>query len=201
VIRAVQFGGAKTTQNRPEPAWPAAGDRTPLLWVIGVDGGATTGVALMAVPYLSIFGDEPGGIAWHESLELTGSLQWRVSSVMYLARKAAERSNGRPALIVYEDFDLGGNRLSGAASQADVIISAREGAAAQYAVECGHADRAVMMFQPRTLAFAATDARLKAWGIYDKGSDHKRDATRHAITMIRRIANGSVKAGEIWTPS
>lgn len=197
MIRARAFQQVIAPYERPKPELPE--DMSGLLWVIGVDPGATTGVALLAIPYLSIFGDAPGGIEWAESFELTGSLQAQVSGVTYVARLVASRSDSVPPLIVCEDFDLGGNRLSGSASTADVIIPARLGAALQFAVECGQADRAALDFQGRTLAFTtAKDERLKAWGLWVKGSDHERDARRHAITMIRRIASGSIKASEVW---
>lgn len=198
MIKAVQYAGEKyTPPRRPELELPE--DMSGLLWVIGVDPGQTTGVAMLAIPQESVFGSARGSVEWHHTFELVGSLQYRVSSVMYTARAVAARTADQPALLVYEDFDLGGNRLAGSAAEADVAIPIREAAAAQYAVECGHAERSVLLFQGRTLAFTtAKDDRLKAWGLWVKGSDHERAATRHAITMIRRIAGGSVDAKEIW---
>lgn len=164
--------------------------------VLGVDPGATTGVAMLTVPRESLLGDAPGQILTRDSWELTGSLRLQVRQVTSLALRA---SAFFPCLIVCEDFDLGGNRLSGAASEANVVLPVVFGGALKYAVTSGQADRSVLTFQGRTIAMTtATDDRLKKWKMYDVGSDHKRDATRHAITAIRRITGGSVKAEEIW---
>jgi hypothetical protein len=201
MITAVQYG--KVAEFKPRPRLPI--DDTPLpppgeiLWVIAVDPGATTGVAVFAIPHDSLLGDAPSALDLVHSFELTGSLQYRVSSVMFVARAVAARTGDHPALIVYEDFDLGGNRLTGSASQADVAIPIREAAAAQYAVESGHAERAGLIFQGRTIAFTtATDDRLRKWGLWVKGSDHERAARRHGITAIRRIKEGSINTDLIW---
>lgn len=167
------------------------------LWVLGVDPGRTTGLCLISIPRASILGDENGAIMSRHTWELTGSMRQQIRNITSVALRVGMATS--PCLIVCEDFDLGGNKLSGSASEADVIIPARMGAALQHAVECGHADNAVLAFQGRTIAFTtAKDERLKKWGMWDVGSDHKRDATRHAITMIRRISSGSVLASDIW---
>lgn len=197
IIRAAAYTSVTMPFDKPKPNLPE--DMKGLLWVIGVDPGRTTGVALMAIPYASIFGDAKGGIVHCESFELTGSLQHQVSSVTYVSRVVAAKSDSTPPLIVCEDFDLGGNRLSGSASMADVITPVRFGAALQFAIEAAHADRAALLFQGRTLAFtAATDDRLKAWKLYIAGSDHERDARRHAITAVRRIKSGTINPCEVW---
>lgn len=164
--------------------------------ILGVDGGITTGLSMITVPRDSLIGDEPGKILSHDTWETTGSLRMQVRQVTSLALRA---SAFFPCLIVCEDFDLGGNRLTGSGAENDVVASLRFGAALRYAVTSGQADRSVLVFQGRTLAFsAAGDERLKKWKLYTEGSDHKRDATRHAITMIRRLAAGSVNNGDIW---
>jgi len=171
--------------------------KTRRLWVEGIDFGRTTGIGLISVPRESIYGNEPGRILSHHSWEVTGTFRMQIRQVCAIALRIANRTS--PCLMVAEDFDLGGNKLTGQASEADVVISARMGAALQYAVECGHADNSILMYQGRTIAFqTAKDERLRKWGLWDVGSDHKRDANRHAITMIRRIANGSVNPQEIW---
>lgn len=183
------------------PVWDNPRDSTwpDTLWVIGVDPGVTTGVCFAAVPADSLLGDGKSEILARFTAELTGSLSGQVSSVTRLARTLSSRTTDPPVLIVCEDFDLGGNRLTGSASCADVVTPVRIGAALQFAIECAHADESVLAFQPRTLAFTtATDARLKAWGMWDKGSDHKRDATRHVITMLRRLRQGSIDPHEVW---
>lgn len=196
IYSAVQYGSS-TPRIRPDWAHEPSSDRR--LWIEAIDPGETTGVCLIAIPYDSIFGDAPRAILHREAIELHGTMQWQVSNACWIARSLCARTVDEPTLIVCEDFDLGGNRLQGCASEADVAIPIRWAAALQYAVECGHADKSMLMFQSRTMAFGtATDERLKAWGMWDKGSDHKRDATRHGIVAIRRISSGSIDPGGIW---
>lgn len=49
-------------------------------------------------------------------------------------------------------------------------------------------DRIYFVQQPAFAKTTATDARLKAWGIYARsgGMQHARDADRHAITFLRQ---------------
>jgi hypothetical protein len=197
--RAIQFYGtpAETNITIPAPleieqAHPRG--QSDKIWLLAVDPGDTTGICIIAVPRLSILGDEPRDILHRETFDLTGSLRAQVGSITRLARSLGDR-----ILIVCEDFDLGGNRLAGEASEADVSIPIRMGAALQYAVECGHVGHSALTFQGRTIAFGtATDARLKKWGMWDVGSPHKRDATRHAIVMLRRLSSRSVDPELIW---
>lgn len=164
--------------------------------ILGVDPGATTGLCMITVPRESLLGDAPGKILTRDSWETSESMRLQVRQVTSLALRA---SAFFPCLIVAEDFDLGGNRLAGAASEADVATPIRFNGALAYAVSSGQAEHSILVFQGRTLAFTtATDDRLKKWDMWDVGSDHKRAATRHAITMIRRISSGSVSAQEIW---
>jgi hypothetical protein len=167
------------------------------LWILGVDPGNTTGASLISIPRGSIYGDERGKILSHTSWELHGSLRMQVRNVCSIAMRVNTPTS--PCLIVTEDYDLGGNRVTGSAAENDIVSPIRVGAALWHAVECGHADNAVMTFQGRTIAMTtATDDRLKKWGLYDVGSAHKRDGTRHAVTMVRRISSGSVDPDDIW---
>lgn len=46
--------------------------------------------------------------------------------------------------------------------------------------------RRIWLQDPGMAKQAATNERLKDWGLYVPGSEHARDATRHAITFLRR---------------
>jgi hypothetical protein len=156
-------------------------------------------MVLAAIPRECIFGDARSSFLYREAFELTGSLQNQVKEACWYSRQVASYADHIPCLIVCEDFDLGGNRLQGAGSEADVVLSLRFGAALRYAIESGHAERNRLMFQGRTIAFQTmTDARLKKSGMWDVGSDHKRDATRHLVTALRRIREGSIDPEDVW---
>ena len=51
--------------------------------------------------------------------------------------------------------------------------------------------RRIWLQQPGMAMSTATDARLKDWGLYVSagGEEHARDATRHAITFLRRAGD------------
>jgi squalene cyclase len=57
-----------------------------------------------------------------------------------------------------------------------------------------------VILQNRAIAKStATDDRLKAWGLYDTNSGpHARDATRHAITALRRARDKPKFRDEMW---
>lgn len=199
IYGAVQYYGEGPVAP-PEWAPPKhlIGPRADALWIEALDGGATTGLCLAAIPRGCVFGDEQPKFLYREAFELTGTIQHQVKNACWFSRQIADYRN-TPVLIVCEDFDLGGNRLQGAASTADVVLSLRFGAALRYAVECGHAERNRLIFQGRTIAFTTmTDDRLKKRGLWDVGSDHKRDATRHLVTALRRIREGSIDPNEVW---
>ena len=44
----------------------------------------------------------------------------------------------------------------------------------------------------------ATDVRLKNWGLYKPGEEHGRDATRHAITFIRKAKTRTMLRMYAW---
>ena len=52
--------------------------------------------------------------------------------------------------------------------------------------------------QPAMAKTTATDERLRAWGLYRPGSDHARDATRHAITFARRAKDNKKLLVSAW---
>ena len=57
---------------------------------------------------------------------------------------------------------------------------------------------ATLTFQGRTIAKStATDERLKAWGLWTTVT-HTRDATRHAITALRRARQDPELAARMW---
>jgi hypothetical protein len=198
VYRAVQYDARLTLAARTPPEWspPPLKDA---LWVEAIDPGETTGVCMIAVPRGSIFGDVKPELLHRETFELTGTLRKQVSDACWYSRQVSNYLDRTPVLIVCEDFDLGGNRLQGSAAEADVVIPVRWAAALRYAVECGHAERNPVIFQGRTIAFQTwTDERLMKKDYWDVGSAHKRDATRHALTALRRVSNGTIDADEVW---
>lgn len=60
--------------------------------------------------------------------------------------------------------------------------------------------RNVFKQQPSMAMSTATDARLHDWGLYvrEGGFGHARDATRHAITFLRRAGDNPLLRNKAW---
>jgi hypothetical protein len=150
--------------------------------VVAIDPGITTGWALLHVPIGSIFGDEHGAIELHETGEFDGPETSQVKAICRLLKRRYASTTLAPALVI-EDFEP--RKLS---KDKDYLAPVRVGAKLAFAVDLGMAgDIGTPVWQMPSLAMStATDDRLKAWKLYQPGSEHRKDATRHAITFIRR---------------
>ena len=174
----------------------------PHLHVIGVDPGKTTGWCRLTVPRASIFGDEAGAITEWDYGELTGP---EPDQVMQIARLARE-TQGLDYLIgpafVVEDFDIEPHNVT---TDPELLSPVRIAAMLSFVFHLGsHSSVSLtgdarMILQSRGQAKStATDDRLKKWGLYAPGSDHVRDATRHAITAIRRAKTSPELRAQLW---
>jgi hypothetical protein len=97
---------------------------------------------------------------------------------------------------VVEDWDQDPSFKS---TDPTALSPVRLGAKLGYVRHQGKLADCTLNWQGRTLAKGtATDDRLKAWGYYVPGPDHIRDATRHAITALRRVAQQPDLAAQFW---
>lgn len=72
----------------------------------------------------------------------------------------------------------------------------------EYAAYRGEAGDSKVTVQPRTLGFQTfPDERLKRFGYYVEGPDHIKDATRIALTAMRRAKESPEFRDEIWNPA
>jgi hypothetical protein len=145
--------------------------------VIGIDPGVTTGWAKITVPVASIFGDAPGEILDWKYGVLDGPETAQAQTVCRIAKRYIFPT------IALEDFI--NNKLN---KSREYLAPVRVASKIQFCVQTGLAGQiAGLEWQMPTLAFeTAPDHRLKKWGLYPEGPDHPKDATRHAITLIRR---------------
>jgi hypothetical protein len=79
---------------------------------------------------------------------------------------------------------------------AELLAPVRVNAVVEFIMATGYVGRfqprPYVLQQPSDAKSTATDDRLKEWGLYrPDGQEHARDATRHAITLLRR-AKGQV---------
>ena len=148
-----------------------------ILTVIGVDPGETTGIAIIRIPADSMFGDEPGRILDHRTQEITGPETAQAQTFCRIAKRYIWPT------IAIEDFSLRTDVTS-----REVLAPVRVGAKIHYCIETGQAGTIVgVEWQMPALAKETMpDDRLKKIGLWTTGSDHIRDASRHAMTLIRR---------------
>ena len=99
-----------------------------------------------------------------------------------------------PAVVI-EDFD---NRR--ALRNREYLAPVRVASKIEFCIQTGMAGQVTgHEWQMPSLAFeTAPDDRLKKWGLYPPGPEHPKDATRHAITLIRRAKKDPKLARRIF---
>jgi hypothetical protein len=177
------------------------------LHVIGIDPGTHTGWARITVPRVSIFGDaSPEVVEWDCGL-FQGSEPEQVINIARLARETQGLDYHTGPALVIEAWDIDPEFDN---TDPEILSPVRIGAMltllryqtdqcrdhAGWPVWLGDA---TITFQSRALAKqSVNDDRLKRRGFWTKGSDHIRDATRHALTALRRATENSEFAKELW---
>ena len=166
---------------------------TPLVMAMGIDGGITTGWSAIGVPANSIYGNAPGKIKFKQQGELNGPRTGQVMSICHIAKRLMAEQSSR-LVIVGEGFTVKQvNHLQ------EYLESPRLIAALKFAIETNFANGATFIEQQPKMAFdTAPDDRLESWGLYVPGYEHARDATRHAITIIRRAKTDVHLRNRIW---
>lgn len=164
--------------------------------VIGIDPGGTTGWCRLTIPRLSIFGRDNGEIIEWEYGEFSGDEYKQAYEIAGLTRATQSLAYKIGPALVVEDWTIEPvNRTTDRASLSPIRI----GAMLVYAQRRGDLADGTVTFQDRSLAKGhMTDERLEAVGLYTKGSDHVRDATRHALTALRRAKQKPELAKLMW---
>lgn len=159
------------------------------IYAFAIDPGISTGWAVIGVDSDSIFGSAPGNIQDWQFGQIDGPLTGQVVTIRSLIKRFS------PAAFISEDFSP-----REANSSAEYISPIALRSMCQLAVSIGYIpDIPTVHLQMPGLAMStATDQRLRVWGLYSKGSRHARDATRHAITFIRRAKSDSRLRREAW---
>lgn len=164
--------------------------------VIALDPGGTTGWSVMCVdvdalsdPDISIL----KSISHWAQGQVVGPENDQIKSIVDLL---AAWPN---AAVVIEDFILR-KYVQGRELLAPVRITA----AVEYvfwrgAEGIGQPGRPVFKQQPSLAMKTATDDRLRTWDLYLRdGNEHARDATRHAITFLRRASERPQLRHRAW---
>jgi hypothetical protein len=171
--------------------------------VIAIDPGGTTGWCLMEVEPRSLLPEGPGVLEsvrkWKIGQVDCGSTRGNLGTSPYAGISTAGESAGAAVLsrlirnwpgaaIVVESFVL--RQFS---KDQDLLSPQRITAKLeQYLWTDG---RDYFTQSPSEGKTTATDERLKTWGFYtsEGGMVHARDATRHALTFLRRASQPGLK--------
>lgn len=173
------------------------------LHVIGVDPGMTTGWCRITVPRDAIYGDAPSEITEWDTGELMGPEPEQVRMLARLCRTTQSLDYGIGPAIVCEDFDV----TEVVTTDAQVLFSpVRIAAMIRMTMHLATVPSFTPLFgdarlfmQTRGMAKGTmTDDRLKLVGMYTPGSDHERDATRHAIVALRRAKQKPAIRSQMW---
>lgn len=97
----------------------------------------------------------------------------------------------KPAVVIMEDFVL---RLPAKSMKREGLDPVRVLAVADWVV--GQRAR-IDLQQPSQAKGVITDERLKKWGLWIKGSTHKRDAMRHLLLWLMRFKDGKVTYADV----
>lgn len=154
-------------------------------------------MSLITVPIDTLIGDAPPEIARWEYGEVFGPMPAQVHKLAEWILKCAPSSGRIRPVMPTEDFDLDPKQYH--SRNKELLAPVRMIGAIEYANDCNHFGNIVCVLQSRALSkTTATDDRLRAWGLYTPGSDHVRDGTRQAITMIRRLKSSPKLRREVW---
>jgi len=157
---------------------------------MGVDPGFTTGVTILGVPYLSMYGHSPYHRNYFEMFEVSGGY---TSQALEIADASREFF---PLAMVVESFypakPITSEEYLSPVHVADRIAFCHE---TKYIIN-------TFFWQSASTAMeTAPDTRLKAWNLYQPGPDHMKDSTRHCVTFLRRCSNDNTLRDAAWGPA
>ena len=156
--------------------------------VVALDPGGTTGWSVMCV--------ESDALSDPDISILKSIVHWRQGQVAicdeddHVAALVELLAVWPHAAVVIEDFILR-KYVSGRELLSPVRITAKVAYVFNRGLEgIEPPGRKIFRQQPSLAMSTATDARLKDWNLYvrEGGEEHARDATRHAITFLRRAS-------------
>jgi hypothetical protein len=164
--------------------------------IIGIDPGGTTGYCRLTIPRLSIFGDEPPEILDRDYGEFNGLESEQAVDIASFARQVQSMDYKVGPALVIEDWDIDPRFKS---TDPETLSPVRLGAMLTLLRHMGKLNDATLTFQGRSIAKQTmTDDRLKSRNLYVPGSEHIRDAHRHALTALRRAREKKEFAVSLW---
>lgn len=156
--------------------------------VLALDPGGTTGWAVLTCS-IEVFG-------FGDGTEVHKRIKHKDSGEIYgepieQADEIGDLYDAWPdAAIVIEHFQPRQAAYELSAIQAETIC--------EYIAFVDRRDETTFKQLPALAMTTATNERLKRWGLYKPGSEHSKDAMRHAITFLRRASENTGLAKTAW---
>lgn len=174
-----------------------------VLNVFGIDPGKTTGWCRMMIPRECLFankahlwGKAPSEVLEWEYGEITGHEVDQAIEICRILRTTQGMDYKVGPAAVIEDFTI---QINAPTTDPELLSPVRIGAMLVMCRRLRQMGDTHLVFQNRTIAKTTiTDERLKALGYYVPGPDHIRDATRIAITALRRARQDMGFRDELW---
>lgn len=169
--------------ERASETWSGDEDAEQSYVVLALDPGGTTGWCVLGIHPDAMSGDEGihpfgeyGNVLFWTAGEFTGKQDDQIDECVELI------ASWPSARLVTEGFQL--RQLNAQLDPVEINAALRWAVRPRYFVK-----------QNAALAMSTmTDDRLKALGFWLPGKEHARDATRHAITFVKRQKERSVMA-------
>jgi len=157
------------------------------IYVMGVDPGFTTGVTILGVPYLSMYGNSPYRRSYFELFEVSGGYASQALEISDASREFF------PLAMVVESFypakPITSEEYLSPVHVADRLAFCHE---TSYIIN-------TFFWQSASDAMkVAPDSRLKLWDLYKEGPDHMKDSTRHCVTFLRRAREDTSLRDAAW---
>lgn len=171
---------------------------TKFLHVLAIDPGGTTGWAQLTVPRMAIFGSDPAEITEYDYGEFTGPLPAQAIALSRLAREIQGLDYKTGPAIMMERWTPDPNFKS---TDPEALSPVELCAMMELLRYDGKLGDSTLHYQSRTQkeCTATSDQNMKRYGLYVKGSEHIRDAMKHAVVTLRRAAEDPWTFGrKLW---
>ena len=166
-----------------------AGIVTNSIYVMGVDPGFTSGVTIIGVPYLSMYGNSPYRRNYLEMFEVSGGYTSQALEICDASREFY------PLALVVESF-----YPAKPITSEEYLSPLRVGERIAFCVETHYITPTFFRQTPSQAMKTAPDSRLKLWDLYQPGPDHMKDSTRHVVTFLRRCREDEQLRNSAWGP-
>jgi hypothetical protein len=156
---------------------------------MGVDPGFTSGVTIIGVNYLSMYGNSPYRRTYLESFEVSGDYTAQALEIVDATREFF------PLALVVESF-----YPAKPITSEEYLSPLRVGERIAFCAETHYILAPFFWQTPSQAMEVAPDSRLKLWDLYQPGPDHMKDSTRHVVTFLRRARENQKLRDSAWGP-